>query len=154
MEKGFTLIELIVVIAIIAVLSGIVLFSVTQYINKGKDSSISGNLVVLIPAGEVFYNGSNSYQGFCGSNVVTNAIAQMPANSSASCYDISANPAGVCCSEKSPNYDAWAACAREFTDKTKAYCVDSRGVKKEICNSSCKINTTVCPDDPFPCSIP
>jgi prepilin-type N-terminal cleavage/methylation domain-containing protein len=147
MNKGFTLIELIVAIAIIAVLSGIVLFGVTQYINKGKDSSIAGNLVILIPAGEVFYNSVGSYEGFCGSNILISAKAQMPVNTSGSCYNGSDNTAGVCCSEASPNFDAWAACAKEFADDDKAYCVDSRGIKKEICASSCTNALTVCPDD-------
>ena len=35
--EGFTLIELIVTIAIISILSVIILYSVTQYIGKGKD---------------------------------------------------------------------------------------------------------------------
>ena len=43
-SKGFTIIELLVVIAIIAVLAAIVLVNVTQYINKGKDAAIKGNL--------------------------------------------------------------------------------------------------------------
>ena len=43
-SKGFTIIELIVVIAIIAVLATIVLVNVTQYINRGKDAAIKGNL--------------------------------------------------------------------------------------------------------------
>ena len=149
MNKGFTLIELIVVIAITAVLSGIILFSVTQYIARGKDSNIKGNLAILIPAGEVFYNGNgNSYNdglaNFCnptgsGGSVLNNAILQMPAQSAgAPCYSSSptstTNQAGVCCYATS---QAWAACAREFADSSSAYCVDSRGLKKDITNSVC-----------------
>lgn len=148
LSKGFTLIELVVVIAIIAVLSGVILFSVTQYINKGKDSNISGNLAVLIPAGEVYYNAENSlnndgYTGFCDSSVVTNAISQMPPNASGACTSVD-NASGVCCNVDTGG-QAWAACATEFGDSNYAYCVDSRGLKKEICSSQCLSEITVCP---------
>jgi len=135
-------VELVVVICIIAILSGIVLFGAVQYINKGKDSNISGSLAVLIPAGEVFYNGnSNSYEDFCGSVVVKNIQAQMPPNSSGDC--LSGPTPGICCDDEK---ESWAACAREFADLDRAYCVDSRGIKEEICNSSCTSSLTQCPD--------
>ena len=128
---GFTLIELVVVIAVIVILSAIILFTINQYINKGKDSNIKGNLAVLVASGEVYYNGSgdNSYRAsdtedFCDSNVVQNARSQIPLNSSFLCK---VNFSG----------DAWAACAKLFTDASKAYCVDSRGLKKEISESDC-----------------
>ena len=38
-SKGFTIIELLVVVAIIAVLTGIVLVNVTSYITKGRDAA-------------------------------------------------------------------------------------------------------------------
>lgn len=149
MNKGFTLIELLVVIAIIGVLSGIVLFSITQYINRGKDSNIAGNLAILVPAGEVYYNSKGgSYSGFCDpdkNSVIKNAILQMPLNPSGNCYDGLNNPAGLCCNVDSITENKWAACAREFTDAGSAYCVDSRGVKKEIDNSNCTNNITQCP---------
>lgn len=139
-NKGFTLIELMVSIAIIAVLSSIVMFSVSQYINKGKDSNISGNLAVLIPAGEVYYNFNDAnygtgYTGFCASGPVTNALSQisLPAEN-LNCST------GLCCNV-SLSGDAWAACAQQFTDNTKAFCVDSRGVKKEIDNNACISDT-------------
>jgi len=144
-NKGFTLIELIVVVAITAVLSGIITFTITQYIAKGKDSNIAGNLAILVTAGEIYYNASdNSYSTLCSSSILTNAIAQMPANPSGACS--TANSAGVCC-KVDDSGQSWAACATEFSDTTKAYCVDSRGIRKEICKNSCTSSITVCPSD-------
>ncbi len=152
MKNGFTLIELIVVIAIIAVLSTVILFSVNIYINKGKDSNVSGSLAILVPAGEVYYNGfPNAYGGvvegatetFCESSIVENTISQMPVNLESSCYSES-NPAGVCCYVESQYFQAWAACALKFADTEKAYCVDSRGVRKEIPVGSCHASITSC----------
>ena len=146
MKRGFTLIELVVVIAIIAALSGIILFAVSQYVNKGKDSNISGNLAVLIPAGENFYDGNGgSYNdgiaNFCNpsdNSVLDNVLDQIPKHplGQGSC------DSGICCKAES---QAWAACAREFADDRKAYCVDSRGMKKDICNSDCSDTFSVCP---------
>lgn len=147
---GFTLIELIVAITVIAILFGIILLGITNYINKGKDSNISGNLAVLIPAGEVYYNAENisngdGYTGFCDPNqnsVIKNIIPQMPQNPAGDCLG-SLTP-GICC-KVSYDGNSWAACTREFTDSSMAYCVDSRSVKEEIPNGSC-INTIVsCP---------
>lgn len=132
MNKGFTLIELLVVIAIVGVLSSIILFSVTQYINRGKDASIQGNLVILVAAGEVWYdhNTPNSYEGFCETATVENALAAI-------------NSPEKYCKVRGDN-NAWSACA-QLTDTDRAYCVDSRGIKKEINSSNCTDNITVCP---------
>jgi prepilin-type N-terminal cleavage/methylation domain-containing protein len=154
LSKGFTLIELVVVIAITAVLSGIILFAVTQYINTGKDSNIQGNLAILIPAGEVWYNAnSNSYTGFCnpsglGSNsVILNAMSQIPPPSAGTCYTANQssaswtatlNHAGLCC-YTDVNGGSWAACVQEFTNPANYYCVDNRGEKEEhpgTCNQA------------------
>lgn len=156
MNKGFTLIELIVTIAIISVLSGIILFTTTQYINKGKDSNIAGNLAALIPSGETFYNNNNySYSGFCNpasSSVLKNAITQMPLQpsgvlcrggsiSNPGAWTGILNPAGVCCKEALDG-QSWAACTREFANTSGFYCVDSRGMKKEITNAQCSSIST------------
>jgi len=152
MKNGFTLIEILVVIVITAILSGVVMMGVTQFIKAGKDKSIIGNLAVLPSAGEAYYyNGNgivfNSYNGFCGSSVVVNAKDNMPENKTGACYNSTTNKSGLCCGEDTiQNYQAWAACATLLSDTSKAYCVDNRGVAKEINNSDCKANIIECPN--------
>ena len=158
-NAGFTLIELIVVIVIISILSGIIIFAIGQYINKGKDSNIAGNLAILIPAGEVFYNVENTnhgdgYTGFCNpdeNSALKNAILQMPdQKAGAPCFSDTmqqaTNPKGVCCTV-APNGNSWAACARKFATPANYYCVDSRGIKKEIDTAlyPCDDTITQCP---------
>ena len=144
------MIELLVVITMTAILSAIIIASVTQYISKGKDSSVSGNLALLIQAGEVYYNGhANNFDGFCNPTTtdaiaLKNAISQMPAQTTgAPCYisgssTSTLNSRGVCCfATTTANVASWAACARKFTNSLNAYCVDSKGVKKDILTTQC-----------------
>jgi len=62
-NKGFTLIELLVVIAIIGILSSVVLASLNNARNKGKDASAKGSLSSIRAAAEIYYNGDgvNTY---------------------------------------------------------------------------------------------
>ena len=59
-SKGFTIIELLVVIAIIAVLAAVVLVNVTQYIAKGKDASIKGNMANMVTIAAAWYDSHSS----------------------------------------------------------------------------------------------
>jgi len=65
--RGFTVIELIVVIAIIAVLSTIVSASVMTYLTKGKNAAIKGNLANLATYGGLYLTGgvNDDYSDFC-----------------------------------------------------------------------------------------
>jgi type IV pilus assembly protein PilA len=54
-KKGFTIIELIVVIVIIAILSVIVTASVVQYIKKGKDAAIKEQISQIKIAATDFF---------------------------------------------------------------------------------------------------
>lgn len=64
-EKGFTIIELIVVIAIIAVLSAILVPNVTSYIKKGDDSAIKQQVAQIRIAGTNFFSTNGTYVGMC-----------------------------------------------------------------------------------------
>ena len=127
---GFTLAEMVVVVALIVILSTTILFTTLYFVNRSKNSNIHGNLSILIPAGEVYYDGpgEKSYYGFCGSSVVLNSFEQMPLPSSYTPY-----------CKVSDSYDKWVACVKLFTPKNpeKAFCVDSRGVKEEIDIADC-----------------
>lgn len=62
-QKGFTIIELIVVIAIIALLSGIVAINVTKYIAKSKQSRVKAEFANFQKALTAFYAKYGDYPG-------------------------------------------------------------------------------------------
>ena len=151
LSKAFTLVELVVIIGITAVLSAVILFSIVVYIDKARDVNVEGNLAVLLPAGEDFYSNNNSYVGFCNSQILKSAYLQMAKHSSSvSCQDNNQHP-GLCCSDLQAS---WASCTQGFAKPEFAHCVDSRGVKKQICSSSCTNQIDSCPDDDLSSCLP
>ena len=135
--EGFTIIELIVVIAIIAVLAAIVITNVTQYMNKGKDAAIKGDLASLVVKGTAYYdNHSASYTGFC-TDTAGGAPIKVAMEAS--------NVGGVfTCNVKSDN-SAWCACSPLHSvsaGSSDTFCVDSTGNKKTLstgCATRCPV---------------
>ena len=140
-QKGFTIIELIVVIAIIAVLAAIVMVNVTSYINKGKDAAIKGNLSSLMTNSSVWFDTNSTYTGFTA-NAITGCGA-----AGAIALAITGAGGSLVCAETATTGAAWCGCSGEKADTTKYYCVDSTGAKVEnttACTTSCTIASPSC----------
>ncbi len=119
-QKGFTIIELLVVVAIIAVLAAIVLVNVTGYINQGKNAAIKGNLATVLTNGAVYFDTNGNYTNFCANEYVVAPEAAITAAGGA--------PSHVCTAT------AWCACSTMKTTTAEpagsTFCVDSTGYKK------------------------
>jgi prepilin-type N-terminal cleavage/methylation domain-containing protein len=130
-SKGFTIIELLVVVAIIAVLAAIVLVNVTGYINQGKNAAIKGNLSTVLTNGAVYYDANSNYgssgTGFCGTANFTSPSAAITA----------AGGTAVC--DVNDAYTAWCACSTlKVTSADIAgstFCTDHTGYKKVTQNA-------------------
>ncbi len=131
-QKGFTIIELIVVIAIIAVLATIVLVNVTQYINKGKDAAIKGNMNTLATNAAVFLDTNSTYVGF---NLTTVPAYQGP---------VTAINAAKSSSFGTPQVAASTFCFTATLYDTTTYCVDSSGYKGALGTGGCDSGTPLC----------
>ena len=134
-KKGFTIIELIVVIAIIAVLATIVLVNVTQYINKGKDAAAQGNLASLLTNSATFIDGGGTYAGFVVSAQATAAIAAINSTNEEGSGAAVITDAGHAIA-------GWCA-STTLKGTGGPYCVDSSGTKKM--GSTCTAIIAVCP---------
>ncbi len=141
-SKGFTIIELLVVVAIIAVLAAIVLVNVTGYINQGKNSAIKANLSTVMVNGAQFYEQNSNYTGFCGTANYTAPASAISA----------AGGASNCAVKTGANVDqAWCACSTLKVTSTEGagstFCVDSTGVKSvtlTACTTRCVAATAAC----------
>jgi prepilin-type N-terminal cleavage/methylation domain-containing protein len=65
-QKGFTIIELIVVIAIIAVLAAIVVTSVNVYLKKSRHAAELADVKQLTTAATIYFNNHGNYDNLCG----------------------------------------------------------------------------------------
>lgn len=119
-QKGFTIIELIVVIAIIAVLAAIVLVNVTSYIAKSRDAAIKGNLATIMTNAAVYFDEQNptTYVGFTADSTYTQPAAAI---------DDAGNPVTA-------NETSTAFCAQTTLNDGTTWCVDSTGYKGATAN--------------------
>jgi prepilin-type N-terminal cleavage/methylation domain-containing protein len=115
-DRGFTIIELIVVIAIIAILATIVLSNVTQYVGKGKDAAIKEQASQMITAAADYFANNGTYTGMCAVGT--------------KCGQIEANISNLGGTFNTPNIksDGSAYCMDfVLSDGTSKWCVDNTG---------------------------
>jgi len=129
-SKGFTIIELIVVIAIIAVLATIVLVNVTGYINKGKDASVQGNMATIMTNAAVYFDANGNYTNFELSSGYTSASTA-----------IRPNTAGKVAPTPYISASAYCVTAPLLAAGT-TYCVDSTGYKGTVGAGRCESAAT------------
>ena len=148
-QKGFTIIELIVVIAIIAVLAAIVLVNVTSYINKGKDAAAEGNLASMLTNSAVWFDsatgGNGSYNNWITGtgtgaatyvSVYNSLVTAGYATVTATCNVAS------CAGSTSTNW--CALITLKSISPAQTYCVDSTGAKVQKVSGTCLVATGTC----------
>jgi type IV pilus assembly protein PilE len=69
-HSGFTLIEAMVTVAIIAILAGIALPAYTNYIIRAKLQEATSNLLAMRTKLELYYQDNRSYVGACAAGTV------------------------------------------------------------------------------------
>lgn len=96
-NKGFTLIELIVVVAIIGVVSGIVVTFITAHKNNAEDSAVKAQIRQIAAQAQEYYIDNGSHNNMCniglGADPVIKAALDQVSFHSVSylCYAINQN---------------------------------------------------------------
>jgi prepilin-type N-terminal cleavage/methylation domain-containing protein len=97
MKKAFTLVEMLVVIAIIGILATAVIVSLGPARYQARDSRIQGNVQQLRNLAETHFNTNNfDYRGFAGSSSTqVTTCADTPSGVQRLCQDISTQNGGT-----------------------------------------------------------
>lgn len=137
-NSGFTLLELLVVVAIIGILASITMIAISDSQNKSKDSRIKSQIVNLRRVTEIYYTSNNNTYGSTVSNCTSGMFADT-VNEVATFTNTANYPTGttLACFASST---AWAVSASLFGGQY--WCVDSTGANRQ---TSTQASSTVCP---------
>jgi len=116
--RGFTIIELIVVIAIVGVLVSTILASVTSYIGKSKDSRMKAELSEIAKGAAIYYADNGMYSGY--EDVIADLFKPVAEGSD---YHFSPDENG----------DIYVVYAKLATS-SNYWCIDSTGAKIQLEN--------------------
>lgn len=121
MRKGFTLIEILVVTAIIGSLLAFVISQISGAVKKGQDAKIASQLAALKIKAEQYYDKHDTFGGFCDVVYSSQEYTSLP--TPAFCSDVGTGPGTA----EGTEADSYAISALLATDPNKCWCVDSSG---------------------------
>lgn len=125
MKKAFTLIELLIVIAIIGILAGIVLVSLTGALKKGKDSRIQADLKQVQSIAGMIMTDEGGYDSLCAGGTLNENHSTYGSQLGAIESDISAQGStDLKCYASSTEY---CVAAKLVSKENYYYCIDSDG---------------------------
>jgi prepilin-type N-terminal cleavage/methylation domain-containing protein len=142
-SKGFTLVELLIVIAILSILASVVFGSVNDARDKSADASVRTNLKGLRDQMALYYDENGlSYAGACSTDQnIMSAMTGARENVSA-VLTLGGQGDGECFE----NGSDWSAWVNLKSASTSAFCVDSAGATSIIpTQDSSLVDLTVCP---------
>ncbi len=141
--RGFTLIEILIVIAIIGILAAVVVTSLNSARDKGADAVVKSNLHGLEAEAAIYYDDNNRiYTGVCTTDQIF-IDAMAGAISAVSPAPVTGGLGDGECLDSDTE---WAAWVNMKSASTSAWCVDSTGKSVEIAvQDSTAVDLLVCP---------
>lgn len=140
-SRGFTLLELLVSIAIIGLLASVIIFSISESKGKSADTAIKSAMTQAHNQAELYYNSNGrSYEGVCANDPFDkNTIGRFlvaaqntyggPVNEP---YNDSVSggfsPIVEICHDSVTDYVAWVPLKFQ---QNNAWCIDSRNISKK-----------------------
>ncbi len=133
---GFSLIELMIVVAIVAILAAIALPAYQKYIMQSRESAAKSALLDLARREETFYSTNNTYTtqldslGYATANITGNAI-QVPNNTTEDYYSVTIQPATS--GTTATTYIATASpVGSQSNDACQTYEINNVGVQSNV----------------------
>ncbi len=151
-QKGFTLLELLVVITVIAVFVTFSLVYLGESKDKGSDAGVKSNLLNARSLAEVYYTNNNkSYEGVCaisgidtiGRLVQAAARAYGPTVKTSYGDSVASTWNTEECHDSASAYAVWVPFRASTSASPRGLCIDSNNVTK--------VATDVLPNDIYAC---
>lgn len=144
-NKGFTLVELMVVISVISLLASVVLSSLNSARGKGGDAAVKSNLANARSQAEIIFSDSGCYgdgtpitdttcaafaEGTCTFATANTLFANSIISSQIQAAVSAGGGSGRCVALS--NGSAWAVSVPLKSVSTNAWCVDSTGTSEQV----------------------
>ena len=159
MQKGFTLLELLVVIGVIGVLASVILASLGSARSRAADTAIKETLFSVRTQAQFYFDTYGSFgaggPGYCPLTGGTESWAVQYDRKIQALLTDAQNKVGgtnrtACYSETTTG--GWAIAVQLKSSSTKAWCVDYRNIAKEVTISSNDPRTAMSSVAPAQCN--
>jgi len=139
-SKGFSLIEILVVVSIIAILIAINLIAIGRYQNKANDTTIGANLSQIRKVAAMVYTDENSYVNICDATATLNdSYTKYPELKTIEDEVTEVTDVNPECHSSKKEY-----CVQTVLISNNYFCIDSNGFAGEIGGDYCSETNIKC----------